>query len=109
MVTFTFQEELREFMRSNQRIAYAALFSASTDAMKKLAQDPKYIGGDMPGFFRVLHTWGRQLQYHPHIHFGCRSSGTTRNCVISARYQTSGYLHVVKNMVLAYAPRKIAL
>jgi transposase len=40
---------------------------------------------------------------------GCRSSGTTRNCVISARYQTSGYLHVVKNMVLAYAPRKIAL
>jgi hypothetical protein len=43
------------------------------------------------------------------IVFGCRSSGTTRNCVISARYQTSGYLHVVKNMVLAYAPRKIAL
>jgi hypothetical protein len=69
MVTFTVPEELREFMRSNQRIAYAALFSASTDAMKKLAQDPKYIGGDMPGFFRVLHTWGRQLQYHPHIHF----------------------------------------
>ena len=69
MVTFTVPEEIREFMRSNQRIAYAALFAASTDAMKKLAQDPKYIGGDLPGFFGVLHTWGRQLQYHPHIHF----------------------------------------
>ena len=23
----------------------------------------------MPGFFGVLHTWGRQLQYHPHIHY----------------------------------------
>lgn len=37
--------------------------------MKKLSLDPKYIGGDLPGFFGVLHTWGRQLQYHPHIHY----------------------------------------
>jgi len=27
------------------------------------------VGGDLPGFFGVLHTWGRQLQYHPHIHY----------------------------------------
>jgi len=26
-------------------------------------------GGDLPGFFGVLHTWGRQRQYHPHIHY----------------------------------------
>jgi len=37
--------------------------------MKKLAPDPKFIGADLPGFFGVLHTWGRQLQYHPHIHY----------------------------------------
>jgi len=37
--------------------------------MKKLAADGKYIGGDLPGFFGVLHTWGRQLAYHPHIHY----------------------------------------
>ncbi|KPA19602.1 transposase, partial [Candidatus Magnetomorum sp. HK-1] len=35
----------------------------------KLAKDDKYIGGDLPGFFGVLHTWGSMLQYHPHIHF----------------------------------------
>lgn len=69
MVTFTVPEEIRDFIRSHQRIAYSALFAASSEAMKKLAQDPKYIGGNMPGFFGVLHTWGRQLQYHPHIHF----------------------------------------
>jgi hypothetical protein len=69
MVTYTVPEEIRPFLRSHQRIGYAALFAASTEAMKKLAQDPKYIGGDMSGFFGVLHTWGRQLQYHPHIHF----------------------------------------
>jgi hypothetical protein len=69
MTTFTVPEEIRPFMRSNQRIGYAALFAASSEAMKTLALDLKFIGGDMPGFFGVLHTWGRQLQYHPHIHY----------------------------------------
>jgi hypothetical protein len=37
--------------------------------LKKLSPDEKYIGGDLPGFFGVLHTWGRTLQFHPHIHY----------------------------------------
>lgn len=56
-------------MRQNQRLCYAALFKASSDAIKKLSLDRKHIGGDLPGFFGVLHTWGRTLQYHPHIHY----------------------------------------
>jgi len=45
------------------------MFKASSETMKKLAADEKYIGGDLPGFLGVLHTWGRQLVYHPHIHY----------------------------------------
>lgn len=69
MLTFTVPEGLRAFLRSHQRIGYGALFEASAGAIKKLAADPKHLGGDTPGFFGVLHTWGRQLQYHPHIHY----------------------------------------
>lgn len=69
MVTFTVPKEIRPFMRSHQRVTYSALFSASADAMNALAKDPKFIGSDLSGFFGVLHTWGRQLQYHPHIHY----------------------------------------
>lgn len=69
MATFTVPQEIRDFIRSNQRLCYAALFAASSEAMKKLCLDPRHIGGDLPGFFGVLHTWGRQLQYHPHIHY----------------------------------------
>jgi hypothetical protein len=69
LITFTVPEQLRSFMRQNQRVGYAALFKASSDAIKKLALDRKYIGADLPGFFGVLHTWGRTLQYHPHIHY----------------------------------------
>jgi len=69
MITFTVPEQIRFFIRSNQRAAYDALFKASSGAMKKLVPDEKYMGGDMPGFLGVLHTWGRQIQYHPHIHY----------------------------------------
>jgi len=69
LLTFTVPEQLRSFIRQHQRVGYSALFKASSDAIKKLATDPKHIGGDLPGFFGVLHTWGRTLQYHPHIHY----------------------------------------
>jgi hypothetical protein len=69
MLTFTVPEALRPFLRRHQRIGYGALFEASAGAIKKLAPDPNYLGADTPGFFGVLHTWGRTLQYHPHIHY----------------------------------------
>lgn len=55
LITFTVPEPLRSFMRQNQRVGYAALFKASSDAIKKLALDRKHIGADLPGFFGVLH------------------------------------------------------
>lgn len=69
MLTFTVPESLREFLRSHPREGYGALFAASSGAIKTLAADDKHLGADSPGFFGVLHTWGRQLQYHPHIHY----------------------------------------
>lgn len=69
MLTFTVPQEIRSFLRSHQRIGYAALFAASSEAIKSLSADPRFTGGDVPGFFGVLHTWGRQMQYHPHIHY----------------------------------------
>lgn len=69
LITFTVPEKLRTPFRSNQRKAYTALFAASAQTLKAFAADDKFIGGDLPGFFGVLHTWGRTMQYHPHIHY----------------------------------------
>ncbi|HDH11903.1 MAG TPA: IS91 family transposase [Nitrospirae bacterium] len=69
LITFTVPDELRPFVRSNQQAAYSAMFSAASDTLKTLAKDKHYVGVDKTGFTAVLHTWGRQLQYHPHIHF----------------------------------------
>jgi hypothetical protein len=69
MLTFTVPEALRELLRSHQRLGYAALFETSSQAIKTLVDNPRWVGGDQAGFFGVLHTWGRALQYHPHIHY----------------------------------------
>jgi Putative transposase/Transposase zinc-binding domain len=69
LLTFTVPETLRAFIRSHQRLAYHAMFQASATALKRLAKDERFIGTGLPGFTGVLHTWGRQLQYHPHIHY----------------------------------------
>jgi len=69
MLTFTVPEPLRAFLRSHQQLGYDALFQASSQAIKTLVRDPRFLNADQAGFFGVLHTWGRQLQYHPHIHY----------------------------------------
>jgi hypothetical protein len=44
------------------------MFHASATALKRLAAAERFIGTDLPGCTGVLHTWGRHLPYHPHIH-----------------------------------------
>lgn len=79
LITFTLPAELRELVRANQRVCYAALFEASSAALKTLAADPKYVGTQTPGFFGVLHTWGRTLEYHPHVHYVVPGGGLSED------------------------------
>lgn len=69
MLTFTVPKEIRPFIRSHPRECYRALFDASFAAMVKLAKDPRHFGSGNLGMTGVLHTWGRDLCYHPHLHF----------------------------------------
>jgi len=69
LLTFTLPAELRRFVRAHQRVCYAALFEASSLAIRRLAADPRFVGTLSPGFLGVLHTWGRTLEYHPHVHY----------------------------------------
>jgi hypothetical protein len=43
------------------------LFRSSAATLLEIAADPKHLGADI-GFLSVLHTWGQNLQHHPHIH-----------------------------------------
>jgi hypothetical protein len=82
LITFTLPASLRSVLRSNQRVCYEALFSASAAALKKLAADTRFVGTSRIGMVGVLHTWGTMLQYHPHVHYivpggGISNDGTS--------------------------------
>jgi hypothetical protein len=68
LLTFTLPGGLRELARSNQRAIYNLLFRASAAATQELAQDQRFVGGQI-GMIGILHTWGRDLNYHPHVHY----------------------------------------
>ena len=67
LITFTVPEGLRDWLRSHQKLGYAALLKESAGALQDVARNPKYLGAQT-ACLSVLHTWGRQLQYHPHVH-----------------------------------------
>jgi len=68
MLTFTLPAGFNEVIRSHQSLIYDLLFKTSAAATQQLAQDPRFIGGQI-GMVGVLQTWGRNLAYHPHIHY----------------------------------------
>lgn len=78
LVTFTLPDGLRDVARSNQKLVYDALFRMSAQAMQKLGADPRFVGGQM-GMVGVLHTWGRNLSYHPHIHYLVPGGGVDKS------------------------------
>jgi len=67
LVTFTVPEGLRRWLRSHQKLGYSLLLQQSAATLQDVAGRDKYLGAQL-GFLSVLHTWGRQLQFHPHIH-----------------------------------------
>lgn len=80
LVTFTVPEELRGLLRACPRERYEAIFSAGSETIQKLLTNPKWLGSDNVGFFRVLHTLGRDLMiYHPHVHFVVPCGGVSKD------------------------------
>ena len=48
-------------------MVYRILFQAASETLRTIAADPKHLGAEI-GFFTVLHTWGQNLNFHPHLH-----------------------------------------
>ena len=76
LATVTVPRELRALFQRHQRVLYHILFQAAAQAIMTLARDKKYLGADI-GMMGVLHTWKRNLDYHPHIHFLIPGGGVT--------------------------------
>ena len=66
-VVFTVPEEIAAIAYQNKKVVYDILFRATSETLRTIAADPKHLGAEI-GFFAVLHTWGQNLMFHPHLH-----------------------------------------
>jgi len=88
MATFTLPDALRKIVRSQQKLLYTLLFRSAARAILKLAEDEKYMGGHI-GIIGILHTWARNLTFHPHVHFlipGMAVSNDQKKIVFSKQH-----------------------
>jgi hypothetical protein len=51
----------------NKAKIYGLLFKAASETLIKIAADRRHLGAEI-GILAVLHTWGQNLQHHPHVH-----------------------------------------
>lgn len=78
LVTFTVPAELRPAFAAHPAAMHAALFRESAAALQQVAAERRLLGAEL-GFVGVLHTWGRQLQHHPHVHYIVPGGGLSPN------------------------------
>lgn len=66
-VVFTLPAELRALAKRSREAVFDMLFASASATLLALARDPKRLGGEL-GVTMVLHTWTRELLFHPHVH-----------------------------------------
>lgn len=98
MITFTLPEELRRACQQNQAWFYGLMFDAVRDTLKALDLPGKRVLPEnaklahTAGFTAVLHTWTREMQYHPHIHVVMPGLSLTKDAQRIQRPKGADYL-----------------
>ncbi len=64
---FTLPHELLPLWEFNRAEMSSLFFNCVRDTLLTLLADPRRLGAT-PGLMLSLHTWGRNLSHHPHIH-----------------------------------------
>ena len=60
-------EEIAALAYQNKEVVYGILFRATAETLRTIAADPKHLGAEI-GFLAILHSWGQNLLFHPHLH-----------------------------------------
>ncbi len=66
-VVFTLPSELRDLFRAERRALCGLLMRTAAATLLELGRDERHLGAQL-GLTAVLHTWSRDLSWHPHVH-----------------------------------------
>ena len=66
-LVFTVPPAVADIALQNKKTVFGILLRTSAETLLTIAADPKHLGATI-GFFSILHTWGQNLLFHPHVH-----------------------------------------
>lgn len=67
-IIFTIPHDFNLLWLRNTPAMMEMLFHCARDSLVELLADDRRLGDAEPGFLLALHTWGRSLSLHPHLH-----------------------------------------
>ncbi len=77
-MVFTIPDKLNTLFLHHQVDCYNILFRVVNQVMTGFAANPKLLDARI-GYTAILHTWGQNLQYHPHLYLVVPAGGITSN------------------------------
>lgn len=106
-VVFTLPSEFNSYALSHGKIVYGSLFRAAWQTLQQFGANPKHLGGQM-GMIAVLHTWGQNMNLHPHLHCIVPGGGLGKSGQWKTAKNKGRYLFNVKAMSPVFRAKYIA-
>jgi hypothetical protein len=106
-MVFTIPDKLNKLFLKHQKDCYNILFRTVKRVMDCFADNPDFLGARI-GYTAVLHTWGQNLQYHPHLHLVVPAGGITANDKWLPSKGDGEFLFPVKEMSKVFRAKMVA-
>jgi hypothetical protein len=90
-VVFTLPHELNALIMGNRTILFKLLFQASSHTLLTLGKDQQHLGAEI-GITTILHTWGQDLSFHPHVHCIVSGGGVRGATWVGAKRKRNNFL-----------------
>lgn len=106
-VVFTVPDKLNMLFLSNQKLMYNLLFRTAWETLASFGRTEKWAGGKL-GATAILHTWGQNLNYHPHLHFIVPAGVLLKNNQWKSTKSKGKYLFEVKQLSHVFRAKFVA-
>lgn len=100
-VVFTIPHEFNTLILGKRKEFFSLLFQSATATLLQFAADPQYLGA-VCGITTVLHTWGQDLSFHPHLHCIVSGGGLKDNQWVAAKRSNNKFLFPVAALKQVY-------
>ena len=105
-VVFTLPSTLRPLANQNRKAVFDLLFSAASSTLRTFGADPRWLGGQI-GLTAVLHTWTRDLSFHPHLHCIVTAGGLSPDGARWAAARRPAFLFPVRALGEVFRARMV--